>query len=393
MPRAGLKKRLLHLLLPLVSVSLFVLALHVLFRELHNYNYRDVVKYFQQIPLLRLALAIASSVVSYFMLTLYDVLGLRYARHPLPYGKIAFTSYTGYAFSNSIGYSFLSGGAIRYRFYSAWGLSTLQIAKVIVFGFVTSLLGYCIVSGVAFTIGGELIPSAVHLPVHVHTARSLGIVFLSLVMIYFVLTLTMKKPLVVRKIQFAFPKPSLALLQYGVSSLDWFFASATIYLLLPPHTGTSIFGFMGIYLLSQLAGSASQVPGGLGVFEVVMVLLLSSTLTHSQIVGALLSFRIIYYFMPLVIASLMFGSYELFQRAAAGRTAVNTLVSRVTALTPQVFAVLTFFGGALLLFSGSIPFPPNRAQFISRLLSPYPVEALFRKCRRHEPSPSFPWAL
>jgi phosphatidylglycerol lysyltransferase len=374
MKRSNIKKRLFHLLLPLVSASLFVLALHVLFRELHNYNYRDVVKYFQQIPGLRLALAVASSLMSYLMLTFYDVLGLRYAGHALPYGKIAFTSYTGYAFSNSIGYSFLSGGAIRYRFYSAWGLSTLEIAKVIVFCFVTALLGYFTVAGIAFTIEGESIPSALHLPVHLHTARPLGVVFLTFVMIYFVLTMTMKKPFVVRKIQFAFPKPALALLQYAVSSLDWFFAAATIYLLLPPRTGISIFAFMGIYLLSQLAGSASQVPGGLGVFEVVMVLLLSSTTTHSQIVGALLSFRIIYYFMPLVIASLMFGSYELFQRTAVKKGAVNTLVSRVTAYTPQVFALLTFFGGSLLLFSGSIPFLPNRVQFISRLLSLYTVE-------------------
>ena len=374
MARDGIKKKLIHILLPLVSASLFILALHVLFRELHNYNYRDVVRYFQKIPRLRLALAVASSLMSYLMLTFHDVLGLRYAGHSLPYGKIVFTSYTGYAFSNSIGYSFLSGGAIRYRFYSAWGLSTLEIAKVIVFCFVTMLLGYCTVAGVAFTVGGESIPSALHLPIHLRTVRPIGVAFLTLVMLYVALTMIMKKPLVIRKIQFAFPKTKLALLQLSVSSMEWFFSSATLYLLLPPRTGISIFGFMGIYLLSQLAGSASQVPGGLGVFEVVMVLLLSATVTHSQIIGTLLSFRIIYYFMPLAIASLMFGTYELLKRTAAKKGMTNTLVSRVTALTPQVFALLIFFGGALLLFSGSVPFLTNRVKFISRLLSLYTIE-------------------
>ncbi len=374
MTRDGIKKRLIHIILPLVSASLFVLALHVLFRELHDYNYRAVVRYFQQIPRLRLALAVASSLMSYLMLTFHDVLGLRYAGHSLPYGKIVFTSYTGYAFSNSVGYSFLSGGAIRYRLYSAWGLSTLEIAKVIVFCFVTSLLGYCMVAGVVFTVGSESIPSPLHLPVHFRTVRPIGVAFLTLVMLYFVLTMTMKRHFVIRKIQFAFPKYRLALLQLSISSMDWFFASATLYLLFPPHSGISIFGFMGIYLLSQLAGSASQVPGGLGVFEVVMVLLLSSTVTHSQIIGTLLSFRIIYYFMPLVIASLMFGTYELLHRAMIKKGVTNSFVSRVTALTPQVFALLVFFGGTLLLFSGSVPFLTNRAEFISRLLSLYTIE-------------------
>jgi phosphatidylglycerol lysyltransferase len=374
MNRERLKKSLLHILLPLVSAGLFVLALHVLFRELHAYHYREVLRYFQQLPTARIALAVGAGIMSYLMLTGYDVLGLRYAKHSLPYGRIAFTSFTGYAFSNSIGYSFLSGGAVRYRFYSAWGLSSLEIAKVIIFCFVTAMLGYFAVAGAAFSVTGQSIPSYLNLRLPVHTVRPLGFGFLALVALYLALSLFMKKPLRIRKMLFRFPGPSLALRQLAVSCLDWLFAAATLFLLFPSPASLPFFGFLIMYLLSQLAGSASQVPGGLGVFKMVMVLLLSKNIDQTQVIGALLSFRIIYYFTPLVLAGIMIGAYEFLHRMKNRRRAVSALAGRITALSPQIFALFVFFAGSILLFSGSIPSFHGRLQFLSGLLPLHVME-------------------
>ena len=367
-----MNKRLVTVILPLISASLFILALMVLFRELRDYHYRDVIRYFKEIPRLRLALCALSSLMSYFMLTLHDVIGLRYAGSSLTYGPIVFTSYTGYAFSNTIGYSFLSGGAVRYRYYSAWGLSTLEIAKVVIVSFITMLLGYCMVAGVVFTVGGGSLPFSLNLPVHFRTARPIGVFFIAIVLLYLGLTVCMKKQIVIRKVQFTFPNTRTALLQLSVSSMEWFFSAAALYFLFPPHTGIPIFGFMSVYMLSQLAGSASRVPGGLGVFEVVMVLMLSSAVPHSQIMGALLSYRIIYYFLPLAIASLMFGIYELLHKTREG--AASAPLGKATIFAPQVFSLLIFFGGTLLLFSGSMPVHAVRIAFLSRLFSLYTIE-------------------
>jgi len=361
-------KKLLRILLPLISLTLFILALRVLFHELRTYDFKSVINYFNDLPAARLTLAVISVLMSYFMLTGNDVLGLKYVRHRLPYGKIVFTSFTGYAFSNSIGYSVLSGGAIRYRFYSSWGLSTLEIAKVVLFCFISVVIGYLSIAGVAFTVEGESIPSFMHFHVPIRTVRPLGVVFIGLLALYFAMTLFWKRPVQIRKMQFTFPSPSLAALQVGISTLDWFFAGSVLYLLLPPNTGIPILHFIGIFLLGQLAGLASQVPGGLGVFEMVMVLLLPKGVTSAEVMGALLSFRILYYFAPLMLAGLMFGSYEILQRRVEAGKRIGTQERGLYRAAPQVFAGITFAAGAVLLISGAVPPLRVRMEFLSRFI-------------------------
>jgi phosphatidylglycerol lysyltransferase len=361
-------KRIMHLVLPLVSVSLFILALRVLFHELRTYDFNAVIGYFHSIPLTQRVAAVTAVLLSYFMLTMNDVLGLRYVGHRLAYGKIAFTSFTGYAFSNSIGYSVLSGGAIRYRFYSSWGLSALEIAKVVLFCFVSVVIGYLTLAGVAFTVEGVAIPSLMHFRIPLRTVRPIGILLLALLALYFVLAIFWKRPVRIRKMQFSFPSLSLAVLQAAVSSLDWFFAAAVLYLLLPPDTGISIFHFIGIFLLGQLAGLASQIPGGLGVFEMVMVLLLPESVKNAEVVGALLSFRILYYFAPLMLAGLLFGGFEFFHRHIKQDRLSTTQAKNIYRLAPQVFAAITFAAGAILMISGTIPPLQARMEFLSKLL-------------------------
>jgi phosphatidylglycerol lysyltransferase len=361
-------KRIARLVLPLVSVSLFILALRVLFHELRAYDFRAVIGYFHSIPVTRRAASLTAVLLSYFMLTQNDVLGLRYVSHRLAYGKIVFTSFTGYAFSNSIGYSVLSGGVIRYRFYSSWGLSALEIAKVVLFCFVSVVIGYLALAGVSFTVRGVAIPSSMHFRIPLRTARPIGVLLLALLAFYFILAFIWKRPVRIRKMQFSFPSPSLAALQVVISSFDWFFAAAALYLLLPTDTGISIFHFIGIFLLGQIAGLASQVPGGLGVFEMVMVLLLPKSVTSAEVVGALLSFRILYYFAPLMFAGLLFGGFEFIQRRIRPDRLSTSQAKNVYRVAPQVFAGITFAAGAILMISGAIPPLRVRMELLSKLL-------------------------
>jgi phosphatidylglycerol lysyltransferase len=364
------KRKILRILIPLISSSLFALALWFLYRELKNYHYHDIIRYFQELPAYRLALAILSCIMSYLMLTGYDTLGLRYAQHSLKYGKTAFTSFTGYAFSNSIGYAFLSGGFIRYRLYSAWGLSAVEIAKVIVFCSLTAFTGFITVAGIAFTVEAETIPSSLHIPIG--SVRPIGIACLALLAGYLLVIRLLKKPLKIRGYLFQLPSVNLALAQIVVSSMDSLFAGSALFLLLPVHTGISLPGFIGIFMLAQLAGTASQVPGGLGVFEMVMVLLLPSTVTHAQIIGSLISFRIIYYILPLIIAGLLFGFYEIIGKKLSTKRFPLRFTSRAFRIIPSIFAVLAFLGGVVLLFSGAIPAVQSRIVKLSNVL-PLPI--------------------
>ena len=109
------------------------------------------------------------------------------------------------------------------------------------------------------------------------------------------------------------PSKTLFPLQVLVAALDWIFAAMTLYFLLPPIIKISFSGFISIFMTAQFVGLVSFVPGGLGVFEVVMLLLLPTELTHPQIIGALVSFRVIYYLIHLAIGAAILGTHELLQ--------------------------------------------------------------------------------
>ena len=120
---------------------LFATALWVLHGALRQFHYQHVLAQLKAIPTSRVLTAMALTVLSYLVMTVYDHLAIIYIRHPLPPGKVTLASFISYAFSNTIGLSLLTAGSIRYRLYSAWGLSTEEIARLVSFTALTFWLG------------------------------------------------------------------------------------------------------------------------------------------------------------------------------------------------------------------------------------------------------------
>jgi phosphatidylglycerol lysyltransferase len=360
------KKKLFNILLPVSSAVLFSVALWVLFHELRKYHLHDVAQYFHELPALNILLAVLSSGMGYFILTLYDTLGLQYIKHSLEYKKIALASYIGYAFSNSIGYPLISGSLLRYRLYSTWGLSAVEVAKVVTFCSFTSILGFLTVAGCSFILDPETLPSTLHLPMS--SVQPFGYLFLGILAVYFCLIIVRRRPVKLKKFELQLPHPRLSAAQVVVGSLDWVCAGGVLYFLLPKGSGVSYPGLIGLFMLSEFAGMVSRIPGGLGVFEMVMVLLLPHTVNHSQILGALVSFRIIYYFMPLAVAAVVLGCYELLQKKAGVRRFALGFGKQAAVLIPYVFAVMSFLAGVVLLFTGSIPAVQNRLTMLMKFL-------------------------
>jgi len=365
-------KKIVRVLLPVVSSCLFGIALYVLYHQLHSYDYHEVVRYFRSIPGYRLLIALTASLMSYFCLTGYDTLALRSLGSRLGYSKIALASFTGYAFSNNVGYGPVSGGFIRYRLYSSWGLSAVEVTKVVAFCTLTSFLGFMTVAGLSFTIESQIVPSQLHLPFN--SIRPVGILLIAVEAGYLVLLSARRKTIRIRSFSFSFPALPYSAAQAALASIDWIFSCTAIYFLLPVRIGISLPGFIGLYMLAQVAGLVSQVPGGLGVFEMVMVLLLPGTVSHSEVVGALLSFRVFYYFLPLTIASLLLGSYELSQRRENVRRLARSVARRITVVTPEVLTFVVFGSGAFLLFSGSLPLVHGRLTFLMNVFPLHVIE-------------------
>lgn len=354
----------------LLGPLLFALALFLLHGELRSFHYRDVLVFLDQLPAARLGLALACTVAAYLALTGYDALGLRYLGCALPYPRVAFAAFTGYAFSNALGMPLLTGTPLRVRLYSAWGLTAFEIARLALFGYVTFWLGFAWLAGTAFVLEPVAVPARLGLPLA--TARPLGVLLLSAVAAYLLLVILRRRPLTVRGLEVAVPPPRLALAQIAVASIDWSLAGAVLYCLLPADWNLSFLHFLGFFLFAQIAGLLSQVPGGLGVFETLMVLLLPPELPRPQLLAAMVAYRSLYYFLPLLTAALALGAHEIvLRRRQVGRLA-RRIGERAPDVIPPILAASTFLGGFVLLVSGATPAVHSRLSGLARIL-PLPV--------------------
>jgi len=294
-----------------IGALLFTLSIAAIRSEFHHYGWQNVVESLHDIPKVRLLMALGLMLVNYVILTGYDILAMIYLRQSIAWGKTSFVGFVSYAISNSVGLALLSGSAIRYRLYQSWGLTPVIIAQAIAFCNLSFWLGLFAVGGITFMIEPLQLPAFLHLPFR--SVHPLGIIFLAIVGGY--LTVMGNQQLSLRWGQWQLPKVPLPIscAQIGITAADWVLASGVLFILLPSHHHLNFAGFFGIYLLAQVAGIISNVPGGLGVFETVVLFLLTPQFSSVQVLGALLAYRVIYFWIPLGAASLSLGGFELWQ--------------------------------------------------------------------------------
>lgn len=299
----------------LLGIGLFALSIWALHQELQQYRLADLLQSLRSIPAAKLLTALLLTSFNYLAIATYDAIAVRYIRHPLPYRQTALVSGISTAVGNSVGFALLSGSAIRYRLYSAWGLSAGQIAQVIAFSSLSFWLGLFTVAGAVFTILPPPIPAALNLPVR--SARSIGVLFVAIIAVYLLWNLISRRPIRLNRFTLPHVPIQLAIAQIAIAAVDWSLAASVLYVLLPASPAYS--SYLGIFLLAQIAGVVSNVPGGLGVFETVVILMLSRSISTPALFGALLAYRGIYYLLPLAIAALLLGGYELRTRMAVKR--------------------------------------------------------------------------
>ena len=365
MPRRFLQ----NLALVLVA-SLFAVALWILHRELAAFHYHDVIRHVNELSPRRVGAAVLLTVMNYVVLTGYDWLAFRYIRHPLRYGKIALASFIGYAVSHNVGVAVLSGASVRFRFYSAWGLSAVEISKVVAFCGLTFWLGLLTLGGVVFLVEPVQIPALLHLPLT--SIQPVGGLFLAASLAYLLWTVRRKTPLKIREWDFALPTPRVAVAQLVWSSVDWVLAGSVLYALLPAEASGSFAAFLGVYLLAQLSGVVSHIPGGLGVFETVVVLFLSPAVPTASLVASLVTYRLIYYLLPLGVAVVLLGVHEVLERREGITRVTRFFGWWIPQVVPHVLAFGIFVGGAVLLFSGAMPRVDSRLAWLKDIV-PLPV--------------------
>jgi len=306
-------------LLPLVGLALFILAIHVLQNEIQQFSWNTFKGHVLLIPNHQLLLALAATATGYLILTFYDKLALLHFGIRLPWRRIAKASFLGFAFSHNITPSLLVGGTVRYRIYSTYGISGFDVTRVVGFCAVTLFLGFMALGGVVFAATPVRLPDGLDWPLP--NLQVLGWIFILLTAIYLILCRNIRATIAFRGKIFQLPTLPLATGQLIVPSLDLIASSLILYLLLPPIPGLTYPLFLAIYLISFVGGILSQVPGGLGVIETIMVLMLGAFIDSAQILSAVLVFRLYYFIAPLLTAAVLLAVHEIRQRRKARRLA------------------------------------------------------------------------
>jgi phosphatidylglycerol lysyltransferase len=350
--------------MPTLGLTLFVLALVVLRRELRAVSYHELTQAIFAEPLSALLLALGLVGLNYLVLGGYDLLALRYVGRSLPVGRVLLASFVAYAIQYNVGFGMVSGGTIRYRFYSRWGITAGELSKIIVFYSVTFWVGLVVLGGGTLLV--EPLPELHGLPGH-ELARPLGAFLLLLVALYVAAVLRHRGPLRLGPLTVPLPSPRITGGQFLLSTADWVLASAVAWTLLPP--GRPSFPlFVGAFLAAQLAAMISHVPGGVGIFETMVVLLLKPVLPVGSVLPALVLFRLVYYVLPLALALVVLLADELGQRRAQAARLGAVFGALTSEMTPRVLALFTFLAGAVLLFSGATPAESDRLHVLRRLV-------------------------
>jgi phosphatidylglycerol lysyltransferase len=338
----------------LAGVVLLVVALYVIQRELAGLKVAEVLAALDDLPARRLWQAGLATVLSYVVLTFYDLLGTRFVGNPLSYGRVAFASFTAYALAHNIGFAMLSGAAIRYRLYVLWGLSPLQIAGVVAFTSLTFVLGGLSLGGIslifvpyAIPVVGPYVPRAITFAV--------GVAMLALVVMYALIGKFRTRPLVLFGTTVPLPGPRMALMQIFLATADVAIVAAIFEALLPPIPELGFLGVLAIYVTAYTMAMLSHVPGGLGVFDTLILVGLTPYLPPAEIVGAILVFRLLYYILPLFLAGGLFAANEIIiRRIAVGRLLAQSARWGDPVVVPALAGAVTL-AGAALLFVGGLP--------------------------------------
>jgi len=352
-----------------LGLLIFGLALYFIRRELSAYSLESIIQSVRSIPTQNIMLAGLATLLSFAGISCYDYLALKYTDKKIPLRQTVFASFCAYAISNTLGLSVLTGNAVRYRLYSSWGLGALDVAIIALvttgFLFFSSLS----VMALGFILDGAMFEQLFKIPEQISVALGVSI----LCVIFFGLYRLVTGPEVFefRKISINRPSLSRVALQFLVGVLDWVAAAAVLYFLLSATIDFSFWVFVPIFIAALYLGAMSGLPGGIGVFEAIFLILAPSG-SKVDVAAALVAYRAIYYIFPLLISVVLMTAHQAGQSKAQINKGRERAGDFLEVIAPSLYAVLTFVVGAVMLVSATTPSILDEIEFVAKLV-PLPV--------------------
>lgn len=299
-----------------LSIGIITFAGVILYRMVHEINVSDVIAALYAIRPRDVLIAGVFVAAAYFTLTFYDLFALHtIRRRDVPYRIAALAGFTSYSVGHNVGASVFTGGAVRYRIYSAWGVSAVEVAKLCFVAGLTFWLGNATVLGLGIAFDPQAASALDQLPAWLNRLAALMI----LVVLSGYVVWVWRKPRVVGRDgwQVSLPQGPLTLLQIGIGIVDLGFCALAMWMLLPeePHIGFVTLAV--IFVSATLLGFASHAPGGLGVFDAAMLVGLWQ-FDREQLIAGLLLFRLLYYIIPFTLSLAILGTREMWINLSKG---------------------------------------------------------------------------
>ncbi len=354
---------------PVLSVILLCVVILVVHREIEHFHLRKMFAYMREIPASDLIVAGLCTIASYAVLSLFDFTGLHYIGKRLPYPRVALSSFISYAIASNAGASALTGTAMRLRLYTPQGLTGTEVVTLQGFCSLTTALGLGTLTGLSLLFAHDRNVAIFQL--FGPWIWILGLPLLAAIAAYVAWGGLAKRGVVFRGWSLRPPGAVIAPLQVVLGTLELSLDCAVLWAVLPSDAHIGLPAFIGVFALAVAAGLVSHMPGGLGVFESIVLLALPDV-PRSQLVGALVAYRAFYYLAPLIAAGTLFAALELYgHRHRVGRVS-SLLTAYVSRVSPQVAGTLVLLAGVVLLISGATPAIASRLAVLRHLL-PLPV--------------------
>ncbi|HEY6530206.1 MAG TPA: YbhN family protein [Cellvibrionaceae bacterium] len=274
----------------------------LLFVLIKNVDWTDVVKSLHGLKPEKLALGLIICVISYAVVSTYDLLGRKYTKHSLPARQVLPIAFVCYAFNLNLG-SWVGGIALRFRLYSRLGLNSRTITQILTFSLLSNWLGFTLLAGLVFAAGVIDLPK--NWQIGTGGLKLIGVVLL-LICGFYLWTCQFRQRRYWRGLGQKFELPSLGLAtwQIALAALNWALMALLIFVLLPSKA--SYVAVLGILFISSAAGLILRIPGGVGVLETVFVTFLHHQFSKGTILAALIGYRVIYFLIPLAVAAVVY---------------------------------------------------------------------------------------
>jgi glycosyltransferase 2 family protein len=311
------RRQILHKLGVAVSVIVIGIACYVLYHMLRNIDTFEVIEAIKSTEPRSIALAALFVAAGYFTLTFYDWFAVRaIGRSEIPYRVNALAAFTSYSIGHNVGASVFTGGAVRYRIYSAWGLNAIDVAKICFLAGLTFWLGNAAVLGIGIAYHPEAASWVDQLPPWLNRTIAVSILIGLVAYVIWV----WKQPRNVGRGPWTVVLPGgpLTLLQIAIGIVDLGFCALAMYTLVPDEPNLGFVVVAVIFVSATLLGFASHSPGGLGVFDAAMLVGLWQMDKEDLLAGMLL-FRVLYYIAPFIISVILLTFREVIVGARSKR--------------------------------------------------------------------------